>query len=69
MAKLKPFFELFTCAKIRSIVRVTANDRELYDQGRLVDVGHGKRSCSGSPGCGTTLGAPNCPYKTNLNED
>ena len=68
MPNTRPFHERFPCSKAGKTVSITGRDVELRDgQGNVVNVARGNRSCSGTPACGTMLGADNCPYKTSLN--
>jgi hypothetical protein len=67
MPKRRWVYDPFDCPKAKRWVSITGYDLELDADGWVADVASGPRTCSGTPGCGTTLGADNCPYKTNRN--
>ena len=62
------FADQFACPKAGKQVAVYGVEVRLHGSGGLPVAGERvAQSCSGSPGCGTTIGAPNCPYAANRN--
>ena len=62
MPRLRPYRELFYCAKLKARVAIVGMDVEQDAEGGGVKLTSGKRSCSGCPRCGTMLGVGDCPY-------
>jgi hypothetical protein len=62
-----PFSDWFDCSKAKRRVHISGFDTVVINDGMVDDSAPLKRSCSGTPGRGTTLGADNCPYKRILN--